>query len=260
MPTNVILYLNANGEKIPIKIKQERNLDAKIYWSFTEICIAKNLDADNLHNTIQNNFCGSNHYLGDEGFVFNNQELILSDIFLSVPEENFDGKLLLQEWLKVPKITGLPFLLQPQNFFTISSSDCRYLNPTCDHLLCLSKDVSNTYNCLRISIHDRLDLLFQNNSHCGFILYNPIKSIVRFDGNFTDADLDIDLSLLYNHFYTYFKYITLSNWERLENKDGKIKKILTNIVSKTQKIDFSIEPAYALNRQCQLLLEDYYKA
>lgn len=160
-----ILYLNKDSEPIPIRIKPNTRINSNIYWSFTEVSITENVDSDSLHNFFSSSFNGSNHYTGDEGFVFDNKELILSSLFLSVPEENFDGKELLKELLLLPAITGLPYLLKKEKFHPTSSTDFRYLSYDCNYLICISKNLIDTDNCSRISIHERLDLIFHDKNH-----------------------------------------------------------------------------------------------
>lgn len=82
--------------------------------------------------------------------------------------------------------------------------------------------------------------------------------MVRFDGEFKSGDSNLDLSHLSEVFHIYFSSITLSNYELIEKNDLKIKTILKNIITKLRDEDFTVEPIYALDRQCKLLLQEYY--
>ncbi|MBD2807135.1 hypothetical protein ID855_21255 [Xenorhabdus sp. ZM] len=53
-----------------------------IYWSFITLFLANNQNSDDLYYALSDNYIGSNHYIGDEGYVFNPSTYVLSDVFL----------------------------------------------------------------------------------------------------------------------------------------------------------------------------------
>lgn len=252
------LYINTTENPIPIGIFEGEVLDCDILWSFTEISVSNDLSADDFQNSLQKNFCGSNHFFGDEGYVFDNDSLKIKSLFLNVPEENFNGEYFLKKWLNVSMVKGIPFLKESKKFVSTSSSNYRYLSPLCDYLICLFDTDTVVDNCYRISVHDRLDLLFKNSLHCGFLLKDPIRSLVRFDGEAVNANAEIDISSIKTLFYDFFRVINGDAYDSLDNRDEDIKSMLIHTVDELMRQDLSKEPIYALNRQCLILLEDYY--
>ena len=264
MINDEILYLNKNGDKFPIKICKEKLLTNNIYWSFTTVALANSLD--DLHHSFREQYIGSNHYLSDEGYVFDYQNHMLSGVFLDVPDSNFDGGTFLLECLKSELIEGIPYALNPIKFNAIRVADFRYLSNDLDYLVCISKNgiFSQKDKILRIRIHERLDLFFINNEHCGFILKYPIISLVRFAdfdllSSKVNANQYIDLSKYKNTFISYFNVMDDNVWDKLEERNIDVKNTLNDIVFKLRDADLSKEPLYALKEQCTRLLSDYYE-
>ncbi|MDX7989312.1 hypothetical protein FE392_18740 [Xenorhabdus sp. 12] len=260
---NNILFLNKNGNKAPIKILIGSLLKNNIYWPFTTVSLANNQNADDLQHALSDNYIGSNHYISDEGYVFNPSTYVLSDIFLNVPDDNFDGQHFLSECLKSQFIVGLPYLLEPKVFFAISVSNYKYLSRDGGYLICVSEcEQRISYNdILRVRIHERLDLLFINGEHSGFILKDPFRSLVRFSGFDEEkhgGDKEIDLCLFNKAFFSYFDMMESESWDNIDNNDINIRNGLLNILESLEGADKSKEPIFALQEQCQRLLSDYY--
>ncbi|KAF2078721.1 hypothetical protein [Flavobacterium sharifuzzamanii] len=252
------LFLNTNNGLLPVKIKKEKTLSGKIYWPFLEVCAGENIESNNLHQAFNSDFIGSSHFLSGEGFTFNKNSLILTNIFLHVPEENIKNTSIIDKCLQSISITGLLSLSQQQKFSSYSLANYRYLDCNRNLLIAIDSDDLKTDEILRVKIHDRIDLLFKNKIHCGFILYDPIRSLVRFTNDFEKGDENYNYIFLANDLSDYLNSITESNWYKLEQKNPELKNRLEKICENLKDKDHSLEPVFALDNQCKNILNDYY--
>ncbi|EDQ7231144.1 hypothetical protein XL92_004674 [Salmonella enterica subsp. enterica] len=263
---NDILFLNKKGNRIPVGICNASVLHCSIFWSFTTLALADSLDADDLQYSLSKEYIGSNHYMSDEGYVFDCQSRKLTGLFLNVPDENFDGAHFLLACLDSNIIEGIPYALSNDKFSAIGVADYRYLSDNADYLLCVSRDCLDyhSHDILRVRVHGRLELLFLDKEHCGFILKDPIRSLVRFVDfdiaqNKNNADSSIDTSSCKDLFILYFNTMDVNGWNGIDDKKVYIKKALDFIVNKLKNADLSKEPFFALKEQCERLLHDYYE-
>ncbi|EEH2569810.1 hypothetical protein GYD59_004661, partial [Salmonella enterica] len=244
---NDMFFLNKNGVQFPVKICDGNSLNYNIFWSFTTVSLAWSLDADDLQYSLSEKYIGSNHYISDEGYAFDCKSNALTGIFLNVPDENFDGANFLQNCLKSDVIRGIPYALNNVKFSAISSTDYRYLSDNADYLICISRDcIEHHTDILRLQIHERLDLIFINKEHCGFILKDPVRSLVRFadfdiEQNI-NADTAIDISPYMNLYLLYFKTMNHTAWDNLDEKNERIKITLNFISNGLKDADLSKEP------------------
>ncbi|MCW7539337.1 hypothetical protein OOT46_15945 [Aquabacterium sp. A7-Y] len=255
--TQQMSIATSNG-LLTLKIDTSRQLECPIYWPFTEVHASSERDADDLHRYTSPGYAGSTHFLGDEGFVFDPVQLILSGVFLYVPEDRFDGRNSLEAWLQTEEIKGLPVLSANGKFSVESPSEYQYLSSGGEYLICVSAKSAIPGNGRRVSIHPRLSLLCEGESYCGFLLEQPVQSLVRFDGSFTQGDVAGDVQFLVEPLRDYLAVAEERNWHLLEAADPGVRETLRCILRKLSPYPEDIEPVYALRERCRTLLQDYF--
>src|SRR5688572_20371063 len=213
-------------------------------------------DSDDLRQYFATDYVGSEHFLGDDGFVFDPADLSLIGVFLRAPENTVEANGALDFWLNSDEIAGAPRLTSRRKFSVISPCDIRYLSERGDYLLCASEPALNARIGTRVMINERVSLLFQNHVYCGFLVSHPLRSLVRFDGTFEEGDIDGDFTFLLEPLHTYLNLIQEKNWLLLEQGDTAIKNGLEDILRQLAPYSEKVEPVYALRDRCQILLED----
>lgn len=236
------LFLNGTSDLIPIKVVHNKSLNHKIYWSFDTVSVAGEIGVWG-------------------GFVFDQSTYCLNSIYFHVSEDNFNGECFLRKLLESPVITGLPCVKNNTGSLANIEVYSKYLTRDGRYLLCItpSKVEYQEKSLLCVKIHERLNMVFVDDIHCGFILEDPFRSLVRFAGfseEKVDADTPINLSRFLDVFLGYFDLMNSLAWSMIENGCSETYDKLKLIQSNLAKANLTLEPFYALWEQCERLLSD----
>jgi hypothetical protein len=172
--------------------------------------------------------------------------LSLVGVVLSAPENTVEAKDALDFWLNSDEMAGVPRLTSRRKFSANSPCDIRYLSERGDYLLCASEPALKARIGTRVMMNDRVSLLFQNQVYCGFLVSQPLRSLVRFAGTFEEGDVDRDLAFLLGSLHTYLNLIQEKNWPLLEQGDTAIRNGLEDILRQLAPYPEKVEPVYAL--------------
>ncbi|HEU0185951.1 MAG TPA: hypothetical protein VFS27_11595, partial [Blastocatellia bacterium] len=232
-------------------------------WDFTNIHASPIKDADDLSRYFAADYVGSTHFLSDDGFVFDPEDLSLVGLCLLTPENTVEATGDLDFWLNGDEVAGVPRLTSPRcKFGAVSPCVISHLSERGDYLLCAPDTAPKGHAGLRVAINERMSLLFQNHIYCGFLVSQPMRSLVRFDGTFEEGegDVDRDLAFLLEPLRAYLNLIREENWPLIARGDMAIKNGLTDILRQLASYSANIEPVYALRDRCQFLLKGYFSA
>ncbi len=254
------LLLNSSNGLESFEICSEMMSDVIIEWTFTEVSISKKCFPDEKERFFSDEYIGSSHLLGDEGFIFNPLSLRLNSICFIVPEKNFGGNEILKHWLDIPVVKGVPIIDSPKQFSIESPLDYRYFSTNDNILLCISGAYSNIFphNCNRLRLHPNIELLCVNGMYIGYILKNSTHYLTRFSGEERLDRVNLNNSVLIEGMKEFFSIVHEDNFEKFERQDENLIERLMPLKNKLLQFNNSSEPTYALWDRCKVILEDYY--
>ncbi|CRL65751.1 hypothetical protein [Proteus vulgaris] len=255
-------YINTDGVKIEINLTPPKKIKSAVKWVFDKIIISDNIFADDLNNYLLPEYIGSSHYLGDDGYIFDTSDNLLSDMFLYIPDNNYVNPEGLNTILSFDSTYASIEIINPIKFTSVSPCDFRYLSRDGDYLLCLSNTSLNGY-IERIKIQNDFEFIFLNQKMIGFLLIRPLEKLVFFDDiNYENENENEDKVPLSssekNIFITYFYLVDEEGWDKINDGDllmlSKINEIKNNIIEmNTQHIQLR-----TLYKQCDFIVNNYY--
>ncbi|UPK80220.1 hypothetical protein LW139_15600 [Proteus vulgaris] len=253
-------YINTDGGKIEINLTSSKKIKSAVKWVFDKIIISDNIFADELSNYLLPEYIGSSHYIGDDGYIFDTSDKLLSDVFLYIPDNNYFNPDVLNTILSFDSTYASIEIINPIKFNSVSPCDFRYLSRDGDYLLCLSNISLDGY-IERIKTQNDFEFIFLNKKMIGFLLIRPLEKLVFFDDINYEYENENKVPLSSNEkniFITYFDLVDEEGWDRINDGDlimlSKINEIKNNIT----KINVQHIQLKSLYKQCDFIVNNYY--
>jgi hypothetical protein len=251
------LTILAEDGPFRISLRQGHTLHAPIRWPFLEVWMSSDFESDDLGRYSLPDYVGSTHFLGDEGFVFDPETKLLTSVYLRVPEVTASDEMIVDRWRSVPEVKGLPVAVTSRKAQINSPSDIRCLSGNGKHLISVSENAILPVDAVRVTIHERMAILFQGGVYCGFMLEHPIWYLDRFSAEPRSNDSECNEEILLQPLLEYLQTVQEKNWELLENRDEVTKETLMGIVDALSPHTEVIQ-ALVLKERCQEILAEYF--
>ncbi len=203
---------------------------------------------------------GSNDEMGvgDDGFRFNSESLVLESVVFQLPQSNVVLKGEMQEYINSPVVTG-SLKLTDSIDYSQPPTDVRYYDVQQDVLLCLINDFSDmwkTGKILRINLCKNLDLIFSDLILCGWALHEPWSFIV--DSFRHPEAVNCEDEALKEIFKKTLDYFSYPNFNYMDEGDVNLKNSLISLAESIQLENGAIEQRKILKEWIIDVVDNYY--
>ena len=195
-----------------------------------------------------------------EEFRFSKETLLLESVWFHVPEVNLESENFISLWQFEPPVEGLLTLSQPQ-VFNPEPTTFRWMAPNGEFLACITEmALLNTNERLRLRIANDFDLLFVEQTICGWMLSHPINYLVKsWDEPYSVAsDEKIADEKIAEFLYEYLALVADPYIEQMEDEDPEILQRLLSLHNRIVVTNGSVNQRRIISDCIKDIVEQFY--
>lgn len=211
--------------------------------------------AEHEHHILQ--MVGSfNWYRGDfDELCFDRQELLLQSAWFRVPEVNVTDPTAFAAWQPLPPTLGRLQLTTVQGF-NVEPADIRWMDAQGSLLICATEAALSTPAAkLRLQVAPKLDLLFADQTLCGWALAQPSRYLVSSWNDAIPGAADSQLAELVSR---YLWLLDETGIEQMQAQDPAIRQALAHLHTQIDPEDGAVQQRIVLRQAIEDVVDRFY--